>query len=96
MGSIEQFNVATLNPDTPSSIGGAVGGDGFNPIFNTTLRGQRVSVVAPSVLVKTLDAQKPNEEFEKLPAIPRPTVAARKPVPGWETAQPVESPATPL
>jgi outer membrane receptor protein involved in Fe transport len=37
-GSIERFNVATLNPDTPSSIGGAVGGDGFNPIFNTTLR----------------------------------------------------------
>jgi outer membrane receptor protein involved in Fe transport len=37
-GTIEQFNVATLQPDTPSTLGGAVGGDGFNPIFNTTLR----------------------------------------------------------
>jgi outer membrane receptor protein involved in Fe transport len=37
-GTIEQFNVATLQPDTPSTLGGAVGGDGFNPLFNTALR----------------------------------------------------------
>jgi outer membrane receptor protein involved in Fe transport len=37
-GAIETWNPATLFPDTPSTAGGAVGGQGFNPIFNTVLR----------------------------------------------------------
>jgi len=37
-GNVESFTVATLTPTTPSSIGGAVGGEGFNPMFNTVLR----------------------------------------------------------
>ena len=45
-GTIEQFNVATLMPDTPSTLGGASGGDGFNPIFNTPLRVEQDRAIA--------------------------------------------------
>jgi outer membrane receptor protein involved in Fe transport len=37
-GQIEQYNLATLTPTTPSTVGGALGGQGFNPLFNTVLR----------------------------------------------------------
>jgi outer membrane receptor protein involved in Fe transport len=37
-GNVVPWRVATLGPDTPSTIGGTVGGEGFNAIFNTVLR----------------------------------------------------------
>jgi outer membrane receptor protein involved in Fe transport len=37
-GQVEQYNLASLAGGVPSTVGGAVGGDGFNPIFNTVLR----------------------------------------------------------
>ncbi|MFO0452706.1 MAG: hypothetical protein ACK52I_29305, partial [Pseudomonadota bacterium] len=37
-GNVVPWTVARLSPGTPSTIGGAVGGDGFSPIFNTVLR----------------------------------------------------------
>lgn len=41
-------------------------------VLNTTHRGQRVSVVAPAVLVKLLELQRTREEFEKPPYSARP------------------------
>jgi TldD protein len=41
-------------------------------LVNTLHRGQRVSVVAPSVLVGELEVKRPKEEFEKPPFSPRP------------------------
>lgn len=40
-GNVETFNVATLDPTTPGTVGGAPNGQGFNPIFNTVLRIQQ-------------------------------------------------------
>ena len=45
-------------------------------VLNTISNGQPVSSVAPSVLVKECELKKPNHDFEKPPAIPRPSVAA--------------------
>ncbi len=44
-------------------------------LLNTHQGSQRVSIVAPAVLVKNLELQKPREEFEKPPVIPRPKLA---------------------
>jgi predicted Zn-dependent protease len=41
-------------------------------VLNTDFRGQRVSVVAPSVLVEELEMRRPEEEFTKPPHSPRP------------------------
>jgi hypothetical protein len=46
-------------------------------VLNAISGGQPVSSVAPSVLVKELELKKPNHDFEKPPAIPRPSVAAK-------------------
>jgi len=48
----------------------AVGDD--PDLLNTDFRGQRVSVVAPSVLVEELEMRRPEEEFSKPPYSPRP------------------------
>jgi outer membrane receptor protein involved in Fe transport len=37
-GQVEQYNLASLAGGVPSTVGAAIGGDGFNPIFNTVLR----------------------------------------------------------
>ncbi len=37
-GAIEEYTLATLSPTTPSTVGAAQGGQGFNNIFNTVLR----------------------------------------------------------
>ncbi len=44
-------------------------------LLNTHQGSQRVSIVAPAVLVKNLELQRPREEFEKPPVIPRPKLA---------------------
>jgi TldD protein len=44
-------------------------------LVNAQQRGQHVSVVAPSVLVKELEVKKPKDEFEKPPLTPRPLFA---------------------
>lgn len=44
-------------------------------VINTILRGQRVSAVAPAVLVKMLELQRPREELEKPPFTSRPVLA---------------------
>ncbi len=44
-------------------------------LLNTTQAGQRVSVVAPAVLVKLAELQKTREEYEKPPLTPRPPLA---------------------
>jgi predicted Zn-dependent protease len=51
----------------------AIGSD--TAVLNTTQAGQSVSVVAPSVLVKRLDLNKPKREFDRLPAIARPVAS---------------------
>lgn len=51
-------------------------GDDPQPL-NTYQRGQHVSVIAPSVLVKTLDLQRLTHDFEKPPLTPRPALAAQ-------------------
>jgi outer membrane receptor protein involved in Fe transport len=38
LGQVEQYNLASLAGGVPSTVGAAIGGDGFNPIFNTVLR----------------------------------------------------------
>lgn len=43
-------------------------------LTNTFQRGQRVSVVAPSVLVRVMEAQKQREEFERPPTLARPSL----------------------
>lgn len=43
-------------------------------LLNTQQRGQRVSVVAPSVLVRLMEAQKQREEFERPPTLARPSL----------------------
>jgi TldD protein len=45
-------------------------------LLNTTSQSQPVSVVAPAVLVGQLELKAPTEEFEKPPAIPRPSLEA--------------------
>jgi outer membrane receptor protein involved in Fe transport len=37
-GQVEQYNLATLQATTPSTVGAAVDGEGFNALFNTVLR----------------------------------------------------------
>lgn len=37
-GNIESWTVARLGPGDPSTLGGSLNGDGFDPIFNTVLR----------------------------------------------------------
>lgn len=54
-----------------------MGGEQELTLINTAHRGQRVSVVAPSVLVKSLELQRAKEEFEKPPLLPRPVVAGK-------------------
>ncbi len=49
-------------------------GDDPQPL-NTYQRGQHVSVIAPSVLVKSLDLQRLGQDFEKPPLTPRPAMA---------------------
>jgi predicted Zn-dependent protease len=48
-------------------------------LTNTMQRGQRVSVVAPSVLVRVMELQKQREEFERPPQLPRPELKAMRP-----------------
>ncbi len=48
----------------------AIGDDPY--LLNTTQRGQQVSVVAPSVLVESLELREPKKEFTKPPVLPRP------------------------
>lgn len=43
-------------------------------LTNTLQRGQHVSVVAPSVLVRVMEAQKQREEFERPPTLARPSL----------------------
>ena len=43
-------------------------------LTNTVQRGQHVSVVAPSVLVRVMEAQKQREEFERPPTLARPSL----------------------
>jgi len=43
-------------------------------LTNTQQRGQHVSVVAPSVLVRVMEAQKQREEFERPPTLARPSL----------------------
>lgn len=50
-------------------------GDDPQPL-NTYQRGQHVAVIAPSVLVKTLDLQRLTQDFEKPPLTPRPAMAS--------------------
>jgi len=44
-------------------------------VVHSQQRGQYVSAVAPSVLVKELEVKRPKDEFEKPPLTPRPTLA---------------------
>jgi predicted Zn-dependent protease len=46
-------------------------------LLNTHAEGQQVSVVAPDVLVRQLDLTKPAKQFDRMPGVPRPDLAAR-------------------
>ncbi|HEY3448695.1 MAG TPA: metallopeptidase TldD-related protein [Myxococcales bacterium] len=48
-------------------------------VANVDLRNQRTSAVAPSTLIKMLELQKTNADFEKPPYTPRPLAAAPAP-----------------
>lgn len=74
-GREELVRGARFKPASYRVLKDIVGMGDQQTLLNTIQRGQHVSVVAPAVLVKTLDVQKPNEELDKPPFIPRPQIA---------------------
>jgi TldD protein len=74
-GREELVRGLTFKPAPHRALKEIMGIGDQSELVNTLLRGQRVSVVAPSVLVKTLELQRVNPEFDKPPYSPRPVLA---------------------
>jgi predicted Zn-dependent protease len=74
-GREELIRGATFKPAPFRTLKDIAGLGDTQQLLNTYQGSQRVSVVAPAVLVKNLELQKPREEFEKPPVIPRPKLA---------------------
>ncbi len=71
-GRQELVRGASFKPTTFRVIKDIVAMGSEATLLNTDHAGQRVSVIAPSVLVKELELKRPKEEFEKPPFSPRP------------------------